>query len=400
MQKLRAIIEQANRPTISLAFPDGTRALVLPESGRVLGLYPPDGEVNYFWTHPALATPSTALSFFARPGWINPGGDRTWLAPEIELFIGDLAHPEATYAVPAALDPGHWEVTTPQAEELHLTSVMRLRLHRTECDVSVHLTKRISPASNPVQHTSLASTDLQYAGYTLVTTLEVEAKPIPPVRLGIWNLMQLPQPGVMLIPIRERLHPQRVFGTLAADELTVGPHLLRWSMASHGENAKIALRARPLSGRAGYLRPSTVSDAWDLVVRQFSVDPVGDYADALWDQPRETGWVFQACCIRAGEERFNGLEYHTPAATSAVGAIVRYDTSQVWAFRGPAGVVANIACGLLGASDIIIPTDDWQQHYQDAFTMRSQHHADCLQDESSCALIMTSGNTVDQSRLT
>lgn len=67
----------------------------------------------------------------------------------------------------------------------------------------------------------------------------------------------------------------------------------------------------------------------DLVAREFAVDPDGEYVDALWTPPHETGWAFQACCVRNGRERFRELEYHAPAGC-------RRDESRVWGFRGPA----------------------------------------------------------------
>ena len=84
---------QTCQPAVDLAFSDGTRLLVRPASGRVLGLYPPGSEDNFYWINPALVSDVRPHEFFDQPGWINPGGDRTWLAPEIERFIEDLDRP-------------------------------------------------------------------------------------------------------------------------------------------------------------------------------------------------------------------------------------------------------------------------------------------------------------------
>ena len=89
-------------------------------------------------------------------------------------------------------------------------------------------------------------------------------------------------------------------------------------------------------------------DTLDLVVREFSVGDERDYVDALWEPPHETGWAFQACCVRSGVERFNELEYHAPAAATAKGENVSRDTSRVWAFRGPSDAVRQAAVALLG----------------------------------------------------
>src|SRR5256885_8036826 len=67
--------------------PDGSRLLVLPHGARVLGLFARASEENFFWTNPVLSSIGSARSFFRSQEWYNPGGDRTWLAPEIDIFF-------------------------------------------------------------------------------------------------------------------------------------------------------------------------------------------------------------------------------------------------------------------------------------------------------------------------
>ncbi len=327
-----------------MAFPDGTHLLVLPFGGRLLGLFPPAWGENFLWTNPALASPKSTSAWLKRGGWLNLGGDRTWLAPEIELFIGDLAHPAGTYAVPAALDPGNWTLASVNDKEVCLENTTQLRLYRSRREIGVNLGKRYRPAANPLRGTSLASSELQYAGYTLNTTLELEPVADPTLHLGIWNLLQLPQPGEILIPTLSESRLQLVFGSVSAEELTVAPRMVRWRMGGSGSDAKIGFKAASLTGRAGYLRQTAASGIWDLVVREFAVDPAGDYVDALWDTPEDTGWVFQACCVRNGAERFDELEYHASAGTTHVSQ----DESRVWAFRGPGDLVTAATRLLLG----------------------------------------------------
>src|SRR5450759_5032804 len=86
--------------------PSGNKGsvMVLPAYGRVIGLWSDCGRENHFWVNPAfLESKETKNS-----GWINPGGDRLWLSPELEFFISDLNRPWETYSVPACLDPGNY----------------------------------------------------------------------------------------------------------------------------------------------------------------------------------------------------------------------------------------------------------------------------------------------------
>jgi hypothetical protein len=341
MHTLLRSLTQAGKELLPVTLPNGTRLLLLPQSGRLLGLHPDDEGPNFLWTNPALALAESAKAYFARTGWANPGGDRTWLAPEIELFIGDVKQATATYAVQPALDPGRWTLTSATATDVSLASESRVRLHRQNRDVGVRLTKQYRMAANPLSDVA----GLQYAGYTLVTTLEVEPLFDLPVRLGIWNLLQLPQPGAMLIQTDAPAHPRVVFGEPAAGELMVAPNLVRWNMAPPGGDTKISLKPQSLTGRAGHLREAR--GICDLVVREFAVGAECDYVDALWEPPHEAGWAFQACCVRNGAECFNELEYHVPAATNVAGRHVSRDESRVWAFRGPKDAIDQAARLLL-----------------------------------------------------
>jgi hypothetical protein len=80
-------LARAEKPPDVFDTPETGRMLVLPEYGRVLGLYAGDSEENFFWTNPALATAVSATEFFRRDGWLNPGGDRS----QLWAFRGALA---------------------------------------------------------------------------------------------------------------------------------------------------------------------------------------------------------------------------------------------------------------------------------------------------------------------
>jgi hypothetical protein len=354
METLRDNLTHAGTPPAILDVPEGGRLLVLPAYGRVLGLYTGDSDANFFWTNPALETAASAAAYFRCDGWRNPGGDRTWLAPEIELFIGDLARPGENYTVPAALDPGHWRCEE-GVHGLRLRNESAVELKRSGRTVRFTMVKEYRSAANPLHELKL---ELAYAGYeqTTILELEVDKAGLPPVRLGIWNLLQLPTPGRMLVSTSRRAAPRTVFGTVAPGDLALADQALVWRMPEAGGNVKISIKADELTSRAGYLcRARGSADDWELVVRTFAVTPSGDYVDALWDDPADTGYAFQACAVTDGAERFNELEYHAPAAASTEGRNRTGDRSQLWAFRGGSEAIAEAARVLLCISDLHCP---------------------------------------------
>ena len=65
--------------------------------------------------NPALARAATAKEYFASKDWHNSGGDRTWLAPEVDFFFPNF--PDLTsYFQPRGLDPGSYQVTNREGE--------------------------------------------------------------------------------------------------------------------------------------------------------------------------------------------------------------------------------------------------------------------------------------------
>jgi hypothetical protein len=147
--------------------------------------------------------------------------------------------------------------------------------------------------------------------------------------------------------------PRAVFGPLAPGELTVTPRLLRWRMEFGTDTTKIAVKAGPLAGRAGYAWGA--GKVWQLVVRQFAVWPGAAYIDGLWEPPHEAGFAFQACAVRAGAESFCELEYHAPAVRTTANANRCLDESRVWAYRGSREAIERVAVRLLGVDPATPP---------------------------------------------
>ncbi|HOZ47657.1 MAG TPA: hypothetical protein PLO37_13010 [Candidatus Hydrogenedentes bacterium] len=336
------VLAAVGKPCHVVTNPDGTSVLLLPYGGRVLGLFAPGSDENFYWTHPALGAEDTARAFYASADWHNSGGDRTWLAPEVDIFLPRFPD-TATYWQPRQLDPGNYEAVQ-GAGGLELVNRLKLKLSRSGQEVELRMTKSVGPAANPLRYErKLDLAGVQYAGYTQHTRLEMlgehtENRPM----VGLWNLVQMPHGGDLLIPIFHKAEPKIWFGQIAADDLIVGDHLIRYKMRAQGEH-KVGVRAVATTGRVGYLYGS--GDACSLIVRSFVVNPSGEYVDAPWKDPDDLGYSTQACNVNSALGAFSELEYHIPAIGGKTGSIRCDDTAQVWAFRGPgASVLAAARC--------------------------------------------------------
>jgi hypothetical protein len=350
MKSLVKVLRSAGKPTATYRTPDGSRVLLLPFGGRVLGLFGPKSGRNFYWTNPALHQVKTAQAFFKQTAWHNSGGDRSWLAPEVDLFLPDYPKLDR-YKPQAALDPGAYRLKNVRGD-LALESRLNVRLSRLERSVVLDITKRFGPALNPLRYEhGLDFPDVEFAGYTQHTSLTWVSSRPPSAAVGLWNLIQMPHGGDLLIPTYSRNDPQRVFSTVGqieSKDLQVTDHMIRYRMRQKGEH-KLSLRAAPTCGRAGYLVREGME--WSLVVRNFTINPSGEYVDVLWKDPSWLGFAVQACNVNSGLGQFAELEYHIPAIGSGTGQVSCQDSAQVWAFRGGRKSILAIARLLVAGNE-------------------------------------------------
>jgi hypothetical protein len=354
--QLSEILKQAGQQPSEYGNPDGSSVLILPHGGRVLGLFPSGSDENFFWTHSALESAESAARFYAGAQWHNSGGDRTWLAPEVDFFFPDFPRTDR-YWQPRQLDPGSWELVVEQGRPL-LLNRLSCTLSRSKSEVDLEISKAIGPAPNPLHRggDSPAGQPAEYAGYVQSTSLRVLAvRGGNRVRVGLWNLIQMPPGGELLVPTYRRIHPRIIFGPVPTEELWGNDHLFRWRMSPAGER-KISLRAIGICGRVGYCWPHG-DGRWNLVVRGIAVNPSGHYVDVPWDDLEDEGYAVQACSIDSDLGCFNELECHVPAVESAGLPAACEDTSQVWAYRGTAEQIESVVHSLL-TPDLLTRNDE------------------------------------------
>ena len=338
-------IRAAGQPVECLHGPDFSIA-VLPHGGRVIGLFADGSDDNFFWTSAALANADSARALFASEQWQNPGGDRTWLGPELDLFYPRFPE-QAGYTVPRQVDPGdyRWRV---DGNRVDLTQDIVLPSFRFRETLRLRLSKSIEPVPSPLRAGKAPnelSSSLQFAGYSVRLTLElIEGGIRAPA--GLWSLIQLPHGGEMIVPIWATTRPRTYFGPIPDGALRVEDRAVRYRMDAKGVQ-KIGVQALAATGRVGYL--SSQANVWSLVVRDFRVTPSGLYADVPFDEPDDIGYAVQACNVCTPElGSFSELEYHVPAIGASTGARRSEDCSQVWAFRGKPEAIRRVAQLLLG----------------------------------------------------
>ncbi|MEP6645080.1 MAG: DUF6786 family protein [Acidobacteriaceae bacterium] len=348
LQELIATLKAVGKPPELYQTDDGTRVLILPYGGRILGVFAPGSEENFLWTNSALKNTESARTYYASDDWQNSGGDRTWLAPELDFFFPKFPNIDiAGYWQPRALDPGNYQLVK-TSEGVRLTNRLSLEGFRSKKQVELEITKSVAAAANPMRHDALTNVGaVEYAGHTLVTSLRiVGTSPSDAPLVGLWSLTQMPHQGELFIPTYSRAETRIYFGLVdtPADELTMSDRLVRFKMRAAGEH-KIGVRAAVTTGRIGYIYPA--GNKYSLIIRNFFVNPSGEYADVPWTEPENRGYSTQACSVNSRWGMFSEMEYHVPAIGGETGLRQIEDCSQLWAFRGSREDVGRIARTLL-----------------------------------------------------
>jgi len=333
---LASHLDSAGMQALPLRFPDGSDLLVLPHGGRALGLFSAAGGENFFWTNPALGSPGGTRTLFASTAWHNTGGDRTWLGPELEFFLPDFPAVDR-YEQPLELDPGSYRASAFDGS-IRLVMDLTITPRRLGRPVPLQLTKSLGPTTNPLGDFAIGNT-VDFAGYEVFSTLQM-MEPAD-TRIGLWQLMQMPHGGELIIATHGTPAPDILFGEIPAEDLRNSTGELRYRMDAVG-GQKLGLLPEACRGRAGYLFRQ--GDTTNLVVRNFSVVPDGDYVDTRWDDPNGRGYCVQACCVNNELGAFSELEYHVPCVSPS--NPYSEDRSQVWAYRGAEHDIADVVRNL------------------------------------------------------
>jgi hypothetical protein len=348
LQDLIATLKAVGKSTELYQTDDGTRVLILPYGGRILGVFAPGSDENFLWTNSALDSQKSARSYYASDDWQNSGGDRTWLAPEVDFFFPKFPNIDISgYWQPRSLDPGNYELTK-TVQGVKLTNRLNIDAFRSRKRLQLEITKSVESAPNPLRYDTLARVGpIEYAGHTLMTSLKIlDPNPDSVPLVGLWSLTQMPHQGELFIPTYSKTEPRIYFGLVNAppDELTMTDRLVRFKMRAAGEH-KIGIRAAATTGRIGYVYSTGNKHA--LIVRNFFVNPSGEYADVPWTEPEDLGYSTQACSVNSRWGMFSEMEYHVPAIGGNTGLNHIDDRSQLWAFRGSREDIVKISRTLL-----------------------------------------------------
>ncbi|MFD0714701.1 DUF6786 family protein [Paenibacillus sp. GCM10027626] len=326
----------------SLVNRHGGIVVVLERGARVIGVFTDEQTNNHLWVNPLLTLQHRKQSGDETgigKEW-NTGGDRMWLSPEIEYNVRDRHAFWDSYSIQESIDPGTYEsVYDPKLNSLELKQHAQVHAFRSGLQASVRMNRVIRCVNDPVK-----ASNCRFAGYEVESGLVMEEN-APNMPIALWNIMQLPAGGDIVVPTRGRADVDDFFAHTGKSHLQIDEREVHFRLDARSQH-KISIKAPFVKGRAAYVRHYGNGRA-NLLVRQFQVEPSGNYLDAPAHDPEARGHCLQ-CYNDSGDlGNFGELEYHTPAMDAGAGKQSIRDSSQVWCYEGTTAAIMEIQEALL-----------------------------------------------------
>lgn len=321
--------------------------LVMKHGGRILGPFTGSTSSSILWMPSWWSSRETWRNAVSEQFW-NYGGERLWIAPEIQYCIEDRLNLNGSYNLPSEMDPGNYHLTESKDSFVQLEANMELKaLHHTPPTQRISVKRTISPIANPLhalQSRAGLMPGVQFSGYRHSVHMHINS---PNSCLSeTWSIMQVRQGGLSIVPTYG--NPQigwyyRPKEAHCIDEKQ-SPMIIR-----HSANSlfKIGVHSVNLTGRVGYLHSAPETASPYLIIRNYRVSPSADYSEEPFATPGEHGYAFHLYNSGNPEEQFGEVECHGNAIGGASGERSSITELDTWFFEGEAYHLELIAHQLL-----------------------------------------------------
>ena len=340
---------EAGFPCRRMPLQDGSSLLITQRGGRIFGPFLNAEDEGLFWTSPALNSREAFSVFLAGGSW-NIGGDRIWIAPEIQFSVADRQRFWQTLQTPPAVDPGSWTLSG-GGEKVTLEQSLALQARViARGEVSLEVRRTIRPAANPLRCLPQAGRlmeGVRYAGYEQLLQMTANG----PASAECWDLLQVRPKGTVYIPMYSPHRGVDYYEPAGAMEqlLDGGVRLA----ATGSRRYKTGYRAACVTGRLGYATHWQGSPC--LLVRNFFNSPSGSYREEPPHLPGTNGFSVHVYNDDGNSGGFAELECNLPGVAGDTGYGASMDRVSTWIFRGSAEKLQPVAAALLGP----VPADLW-----------------------------------------
>ncbi len=324
--------------------------LIISEyGGRVFGPFLSPESESIFWMNDAFADADAFRAFLASGDW-NQGGERIWVAPEIQYSVADRADFFGTIQTPQQMDPGEQFLSPAGENRWKLSQNLLLEAHNLASGFKqLRLDKWIEPVEDPLRNLRAYDAlrgDVRFAGYQQI--VRIEETRADAIVSEAWDLVQLRPGGQLLIPTTPQPEYADYFAPIDDEHLSIEPWGMRLRISGR-KQYKIGVQSAQTLGRLGYFNHLDDGRAY-LIVRNTFNNPSAHYAEEPPAQTGRNGFSVHIYNDDGGLGGFGELEVNGQTIGGRSGRSASLDPFVLWFYLGAPESIRQIASFLLGVS--------------------------------------------------
>jgi hypothetical protein len=342
-------LEENQIPFGVLMLQEGVSLVISQRGGRIFGPFLTQDGSSLFWVNGAFAQPDAFRAFLRTGSW-NLGGDRIWIAPEIQYHVPDRNDFWGSVFWPEQVDPGHYALERTQLGEWRLAQRMTLQAYNLASgQKELHLERRIRPVQDPLRNISgypHLVEGVLFAGYEQVVTLSEETR--DDIVSEAWSLTQLNPGGQLVIPCTPRVEYTDYYQPIDSDHQILESNHVRLKITGQRQY-KVGFKAAHVFGRLAYYHHLDDGRAY-LLVRNFFNNPSSLYAEEPDRIPGCCGHSIHVYNDDGNAGGFGELECNAQTIGGETGRSSSTDQLVLWLYVGSTPRIQEIGLHLLGVA--------------------------------------------------
>lgn len=248
---------------------NNAKIIVSAYGGRIFGPFINDGN-SMCWVNPCFVSADSFKTFYEKKEW-NLGGDRIWLAPEMQYNVPDKNDFWGSYTVPNTLDPG--EYTLDISNKYNVILKQNMNLDVFGCKViqkKLSVSRTIRPIKNAFK--DINTINGLFFGYEHEIHLKEEMN--DGVYSEAWDLLQINPEGILYIPTTASAQYSEYYEPFEQDYQKINDYYVELKIDAK-KQYKVGYKSAFTIGRSGYV--SKYGEKNYLMIRSFYNDPIGPY---------------------------------------------------------------------------------------------------------------------------
>ena len=326
---------------------EGWKIVVSRHGGHVFGPFSEQYTDGLFWIPESVKNPAEYKKLIENQIW-NTGGDRVWIAPEIQFNIRDRYRFRETLDTPKTIDPGEFSMKR-DGESIILKQSLDLESYNTVTGTAhIEFERTLLKALNPLRKLpdyDILMKSVSYCGFEQVLDLTAESG--QQIYAESWDLLQIRPRGCLYIPMYQAVRGTDHYEPAGDHEYLAGHGV---ALRITGDSRyKIAYKSAVLTGRFGYLADEKNGESY-LIIINYPNNPSAMYSEEPPLREGDTGYSVHIYNDDGNSGGFAEMECNMQTVGRPTGLSRSVDRVAKWIYTGKRECLGRIADVLLGYS--------------------------------------------------